>query len=56
MLFALKNNLETEPNWERLIEKTNEYLKLKEEWNNKTNYPNSRSGIARVKTDDKNRG
>jgi hypothetical protein len=36
MQLALKNNLEAEPDWQRLIDESpQEYLKLKEEWSNK---------------------
>ena len=37
MQLALKNNLEAEPDWNRLIdENPQEYLKLKESWSNKS--------------------
>ena len=54
MQLALKNNLEAEPNWERLIEENpTQYLKLKEEWNNKTNTLQMvDQEIARVKADE----
>ncbi len=56
MQLALKNNLEAEPDWNKLIdENPQKYLKLKEEWSNKNDtLQYVENEIARVQAEQQN--